>query len=139
MKTIEIMPREYRIFISHSWSYDEYQRIINFLERTPNFYYRNFSVSQERALFTKSKSALEKALHSRIKLSQIILVPAGMEINYREFILFELETAQQMKKPIIGIIPRGQKNIPKIINEIACETVGWSAKRIVKAIDSYSL
>ncbi len=82
------MFREYRIFISHSWNYDEYQRIINFLETTLDFYYRNYSVPQERGIDAKSKSELKKALCSRIKLSQIILIPAGMEINYREFILF---------------------------------------------------
>jgi hypothetical protein len=69
-----------------------------------NFCYRNYSVPQERSLYTKSKAELKKALSSRIKISQIILVPARMEINYREFILFELATAERINKPIVGII-----------------------------------
>lgn len=131
--------KRFYIFISHSWNFNEYQRIINFLDATPNFIYKNYSVPQERSIFPKNKSELKKALYSRIKLSQIVLIPAGMEINYREFILFELNIAEKMNKPIVGILPRGQKRIPRAICEIAVDIVGWSRKSILNAIKIYSL
>lgn len=131
--------KKHRIFISHSWNYDEYERIINFLDNTTDFAYINYSVPYQKAIDTRSKAKLKEALHARIKNSQIVLIPVGMEINYREFILFELEIAQAMHKPIIGILPRGQKKIPQVITSVAWEIVGWNRNSIVKSIQSNSL
>ncbi len=105
--------RNYYIFISHSWDYNEYQKIIEFFDVTPDFGYRDYSVPKERGLYVKNKSELKDALYNRIKLSQIVLISAGMEINNREFISYELETAVEMKKPIVGIIPRTKNNPSK--------------------------
>lgn len=131
--------RNYRIFISHSWNYDEYDRIIRFFDETEDFYYIDYSISTDKALFGLSDRKLSDKLRSHIRLSQIILIPAGMEINFRRYIQFELEVAQEMNKPIIGIIPPEKKRIPKIIETIAWQIVGWNRNSIVKAIEMYAL
>lgn len=131
--------RNYRIFISHSWNYDEYDRIVRFFDETEDFYYIDYSISTDKALYGLSDRKLSDKLRSHIRLSQIILIPAGMEVNFRRYIQFELEVAQEMNKPIIGIIPRGKKRIPKIIETIAWQIVGWNRNSIVKAIEMYAL
>lgn len=130
--------RIYRIFISHSWQFDEHDRILKFLDDTKNFSYRNYSISEDKAVLGLSDRQLSDKIRSHIRLSQIILVPAGMEINNKRYLLFELKVAQEMKKPIIGIMPYRRKRKPQIISESACETVSWTRKSIVKAIRQYA-
>lgn len=130
--------KKYRIFISHSWSYDEYNKIIRFLNEE-KFPYSNYSVPLEKAINTNKETGLKKSLKSRIKLSQIVIISAGLEINYREFIQYELKIAVEMQKPIIGIIPRGQIYLPKSITNNAWDIVGWNRNSIIRAIENYSL
>lgn len=127
--------RRYYIFISHAWNFDEYDRIKHFLNISPDFVYTNLSVPAQKALNVMKNSELKKAIEWRIRFSQIVLVPIGMEINYRKFIQFEIETAKNLEKPIIGILPRGMKQIPKKITESAWEIVGWRGKSIISAIE----
>lgn len=126
--------RRYRIFISHAWDYDEYERIKEFLNSTPNFLYSDYSVPYDNSLIAKRKSELKELLKNLIRLSQIVLVPAGMEVNYREFILFELNFAQELEKPIVGIAPWGAQRIPRIVSQSAWEIVRWNRASIVDAI-----
>jgi len=131
--------RRYRIFISHAWDYDEYQRIKNFLNATPDFVYSDYSVPYDNSLIARNKTELREALKRLIRLSQIVLVPAGMEVNYREFILFELSFAIELAKPIVGIAPRGARYLPRIVSEAAWEIVGWNRNSIVDAIHRNAL
>jgi len=126
--------RRYRIFISHAWDFDEYHKIKEFLNSTPNFLYSDYSVPHNNSLIAKNKTQLREALKRLIRLSQIVLVPAGMEVNYREFILFELNFAQDIEKPIVGIAPWGARQIPRIVSRAAWEVVGWNRISIVDAI-----
>ena len=131
--------RNYRIFISHSWKYNEYERIISFLDKTEDFFYSNYSISEDKAVIGLSDNNLSDKIRSHIKLSQIVLIPAGMEVNYRRYIQFELEIAQEMRKPIIGIIPFGKKRKPQIIIAAASKIIYWGRKSIVEAIEEYAL
>ena len=133
------MQRRYRLFISHAWDYDEYHKIKGWLNSTPNFLYSDYSVPYDNALNFKSKSELKEGLKRLIRLSQVVLVQAGMEVNYREFILFELNFAQELDKPIIGIIPWGGRQIPRVISDAAWEIVGWNRISIVDAIQRNAL
>jgi MTH538 TIR-like domain (DUF1863) len=126
--------RKYRLFICHSWDYDEYHRIKEWLDLTPNFTYSNYSVPYDNALDIKGKTKLKEGLKRLIRPSQVVLVSAGMEVNYREFVLFEIDFAQELAKPIIGIVPRGGLRIPKKISDAACELVGWNRMSIINAI-----
>jgi len=130
--------RRYRIFISHAWDYDEYERIKDFLNSTPNFAYSDYSVPRHNSLVAKNTKELKEGLKRLIGLSHIVIVPAGMEINYRPFIRFELEIATHMAKPILGVIPRGNLRVPRAM-DIACDTIGWNRLSIVNAIRCYAL
>jgi hypothetical protein len=130
--------RRYRIFISHAWDYDEYERIKDFLNSSPNFAYSDYSVPRNNSLVARNQNELKAGLKRLIRLSQIVIVPAGMEINYRPFIRFELKLAADMAKPILGIIPRGNLQVPRAM-DIACDTIGWNRLSIVNAIRRHAL
>ncbi len=126
--------REYRVFISHAWDYGEYEKIKDFLDSTPNFLYRNYSVPRDNPLDLRNEIKLRTSLRQLVRMCQIVLVPAGMEVNFRNFVRYELASAQNFNKPIVGIIPWGARQIPRLVSEIARETVGWNRKKIVSAI-----
>jgi hypothetical protein len=131
--------RRYRIFISHAWAYAEHQRITEFLGSIPNFRYSDYSVPQSNPLNTSNSNMLKAALKRRISLCHVVLISAGMEVNYREFVLFELNHSIVMRKPIIGIAPIGAQQFPKVVRESALEIVGWNRFSIVNAIRRYAL
>jgi len=62
-----------------------------------------------------------------------------MYATYSEWINYEIEKANAMNKPIIGLIPRGADKTPTYIQQNAKLMVGWSTSSIVDAIREYSL
>ena len=131
--------RNYRIFISHSWKYDEHERILKFLDETEDFSYSDYSIPQDKAISGLNDHDLSDKIRCHIKPSQIILIPAGMEITYSRYIQFELKVALEMGKPIIGIIPYRRTRKPKILTNFAIDNIYWNRKSIVEAIQEYAL
>jgi hypothetical protein len=131
--------RLYQIFISHSWAFDEYHRIKKFLKATPNLHIRDFSIPFDNSLDTRNKTELRKAIRRLISRTHIVLVPAGMEVYYRYWVKLELQYAQDLQKPIVGIAPLGQQKFPKMVSDVAQEIVGWRRESIVNAIRRHSL
>ena len=131
--------KTYRIFITHAWTYaSEYYRLVNLLDAAPYFSWTNYSVPKHDAL-EEPKSKLVEALRDQIRPVNIVIVLAGMYVIYREWIQKEIDIAQAMKKPILGVRPRGHVRTPKEVQEASVEMVGWSTESIVKAIRDYSL
>ena len=131
--------RRYRIFISHAWSYDEYERVKYILDTERNFSYSDYSVPRSNSLVTKSSRQLGEALKRLIRPCHIVLVVGGMEVNYRNVIQFELNFAQELGKPIIMIIPRGALRLPRTLLDMATDVAGWNKSSIVKKIRKYAL
>lgn len=138
--------RYYNIFISHAWKYgDEYDRLVNLLNNANNFIYKNYSAPEYKPLKTlsgnsvKSQQDIAHAIDRKIANSQIVLVISGMYANNREWMEYEIETAQRMNKPIIAIKPWGNVLVPTYIQTVANKVVGWNTDSIVSAIREYSL
>jgi len=136
--------KEYRIFISHAWRYSEdYYRLVGMLDRAPYFKWRNYSVPQHDPVIDPDtvvgKRKLIAELRKQIQPVHIVIVLAGMYVNYREWIQKEIEIALNYGKPIVGVKPWGQERVPQIIQEVSCELVGWNTNSIVQAIKRCSL
>lgn len=132
--------KTYDLFISHSWDYNsEYYSLVEKLENYPNFKFRNYSVPEHDALNTKTDTQLREALHRQIKPVNVVIVLAGMYVNYRKWIQEEIEIAQYYNKPIIAIRPRGAERMPQELINVADTTVSWNTDSIVEAIRNYSL
>ncbi len=134
----------YDIFISHAWFYSKgYNKAVELLDEATFFSWRNYSVPKHDPVIDPSTDAgkrkLTLELDQQIKPVNCFLVIAGMYANYKYWIQKEIEIAQSYNKPIIGLIPWGQKKTPQSIQDIAVEMVGWNTSSIVDAIRRNSI
>jgi hypothetical protein len=127
--------RYYNIFISHAWQYDEaFHRLLAMLNAAPYFSFANFSVPEPDPLQAETALGLVRALYRQMWPTHVVLMLAGMYAHHREWMLKEIEIAQQLQKPIIGIVSRDQERAPKAIQDAAKELVNWNTVSIVGAI-----
>ena len=135
--------KTYDIFISHAWDYnDDYYRMVGMLNNAPNFKWRNYSVPEHDPVEggeTKKKKVLEEALMRQIRPVNVVLILAGMYTNHSDWIGFEMDFADLMRKPMVGIRPWGQQRTPKAVSEAVKEMVRWNTSSIVAAIRGRSL
>lgn len=127
-------------FISHAWNYhDEYLRLEAMLVNAPLFRFRNASVPCTNCLPPPvNATKIEKALDMQIKVSNVVLILSGMHAAHSDWVNTEIAIAAKYQKPIIGVIPRGQERIPKIVQDAAKEMVHWNTDSIVSAIRKHA-
>lgn len=127
-------------FISHAWKYhDEYLRLEAMLKSAPKFTFRNASVPRTNCIpppLTEAK--LQQALDEQIRVSNVVLILSGMYAAHSEWVNTEIAIAASYQKPIIGVIPWGQKMIPKVVQDSAKEMVHWQTESIVEAIRKHA-
>ena len=136
------MPRlkTYDVFISHAWTYhDDYYRVERFLDEAPFFRWRNYSVPDHDPLQLPSTSALKEQLRKQIRPVNVVLILAGMYVAHSDWIQFEIDFANAINKPMIGIRPRGQQRIPSAVTNSVKEMVGWRTESIVSAIRKWAI
>lgn len=132
----------YDLFISHAWRYDDYYRLVNLLDTSPFFVWRNYSVPSEKPALDPNRDIsgrrLIKALDNHIRPVKCVLVISGIEVARKKWIQAEIDLALSYDKPIIVIVPRGQTNQPLIIQRVAHEIVNWNRQSIIAAIRKYA-
>jgi hypothetical protein len=136
--------KTYDLFISHAWRYnEEYYRLVDILKAAPYFYWRNYSVPEHDPKVDPDsdfgKRTLLIGLDNQIKPVNCVLILAGMYVTYSYWINKEIELSQKHYKPIIGIKPWGQINVPKVVQDAAIEMVSWNTDSIVSAIRRNSI
>lgn len=133
---------DYRIFISHAWKYgDDYNRLVNLLDQAHYFSYYNYSAPKEKPLFpygTPYTSAdIAQKITAKIRPAQITLVISGMYGAYSNWMQYEIDESARMGKPVLGIVPWGQQQIPSYVSSHSTELVYWNTNSIVQAIRKY--
>ena len=132
--------RDYHILISHSWDYnDQYETVKKWLDEAKYFTWTNYSVPFTKPLDVNSKKELKDKIRTRISLCICIIILSGMYVDYSEWIDYEIDTAIELGKPIIGIKPWGQERIPKKVQDNANIIVGWNSASVVQAVRDYAL
>ena len=132
--------RNYHIFISHSWDYNEqYETVREWLNNASNFTSSNYSVPLSHPIDAKTKKELKEKIRAKISPCSCIIVLSGMYVDYSEWIDFEMDIAQEYGKPIIGVKPWGQQRVPAKVQEMADVMVGWNSSSIVQAVREYAL
>ena len=133
-------PRIYRIFISHAWeSNPDYERFVGVLNNAPLFTWQNCSAPDEVAFTTGTQKSLEKQLQDQIKPAQIVVLISCMKPDYRYWIQKEVDVAQEMKKPIIGVLPSGNERTLNLVQNVSNNVVGWDEQSIVGSIKKHSM
>ena len=131
------MPRlhRYRIFISHAWTYNrEYYRLFKRLDEAPNFLYANYSVPEHDPVDANNNMKLKEELRQQIRPVEVVIILGGMYVAYSTWIQFEIDFAEYLDKPILGIRPWGAARMPKAVQDAAHTIVGWNSPTIVNAI-----
>lgn len=132
--------KTYNLFISHAWDYNEaYHRLVGMLNSAPYFDWANYSVPEHDPLGVDTGLALTRALYRQMRPTHVVLILAGMYAHHREWILKEIEIAQELDKPIIGLVPRGQERMPQAVQSAAKVMVHWNTASIVDAVRKYAL
>ena len=124
-----------RVFISHSWDHsDQYVYLVNFLRRIEDFQFYNYSVPKHDPLKASSEKDLLDDLCEQLRGCHVLIVLATMRPTDSEWIQKEILIANIYNKPVIAIVPRGQKRISSFIKTYSDIIVKWSTKSIKKAL-----
>lgn len=132
----------YNIFISHAWKYSEhYNKIVQWLNEAQSegkLTWKNYSVPSHDPLIdpntTVGKNTLKQELKEQISPASKVIILAGMYVSYSDWIDFEIETAVEYKKYIIGVQPWGQQRIPTEVSSNANVMVSWNKNSVLNAI-----
>ena len=129
------MAKLYKVFVSHSWGHvDDLRRLRNLLQNRGYFKVEFMEASPENPILSDKNRSIRVVLSNRIEQSDVVLGIAGLYASYSDWIEWELDKAIEKGIPIIGVIPRGQINISRIVADRAEETVRWNTESIVAAI-----
>jgi hypothetical protein len=124
-----------RLFISHSWDHnDDYEDLVQLLSRIKNFEFYNYSVPEHDPLSADGDKELMQELCEQLRGCHVVIVIASMYPSYSEWIQKEVLIANVYGKPVLGVIPRGQKRISKFVKTYADKLVRWNSKSIHSAI-----
>jgi hypothetical protein len=130
-----IMNKTYRLFISHSWSYDKnYQRVVELIKKQGLSFY-DHSVPKGDPIHTNGTDKnLHDAIEAKMKGTSCILILAGVYASYSKWINKEIKIAQNYGKSIIAIEPWDAARTSKVVKDAAHKIVKWQGKSIVDAI-----
>jgi hypothetical protein len=120
-----------RIFISHSWRFDN--DFYKLLDRFQNyeFDYFNHSIFKDEPLDVSSNKELLEGIEKKIKGCSKVVILAGMYVNKSTVIREELRIAKKLNKEIIAIIPHGQKKVPLIVRAFSKTIIGTNTPNII--------
>lgn len=132
----------YNIFISHAWKYSEhYTKVVQWLNEAQSegkLIWKNYSVPSHDPLIdpdtTIGKNKLKEELKGQISPASKVIILAGMYASYSDWIDFEIDTAVNYEKYIIGVKPWGQERIPSKVSSNADTMVGWNKNSVINAI-----
>lgn len=132
----------YNIFISHAWKYSEhYNKIVQWLNEAQaegKLNWKNYSVPQHNPLIDPNtsvgKNKLKSELKEQIRPTSKVIILAGMYASYSDWIDFEIDTAVNFSKYIIGVKPWGQERIPSKVSLHSDTLVGWNKDSVINAI-----
>lgn len=123
-----------RVFVAHAFeANDDYRRLFEYLESSRNFFYKNCSVAElQQGL---DNEGLRQELRKQINLAEVVVIPAGLYRDSREWVDFELNCAKGFDKPVVVLNMFGVKEkLPVQLEALADEIVDWNDRDIVDAI-----
>jgi hypothetical protein len=133
--------RTYKLFLSHSWGHnEEYDGLVSLLNKAVlHFRWENLSITvgtpvMPNPVLRRSYRSVLLEVESRIRQADCVLVLAGMYGSFSPWIQSEIEAAQDIGRPIIGVEPNGQQRVPQEVRNAAREMVGWRSESVIGAI-----
>jgi hypothetical protein len=123
-----------RVFVAHGFQRsDDYLRVFEYLESSHNFYYVNCGVPDYTG--NQDIESMRSELRKQINLAEVVIIPAGLYAEFRDWIEFELACAKSFGKPIILLEFFGLKEkLPVQLDALADEKVEWNERSMADAI-----
>lgn len=124
-----------RVFVTHAFAeHADYHRVFEYMESTPNFFYRNCS-APDRAPTTGGKEALKEEFRNQIKLAEVVIMLSSLYADNEYWVTYQMDAAQALDRPLIALplFGRAQK-LPDDIAKRAAAVVEWDARKIVDAV-----
>lgn len=133
------MARNYKVFISHSWTHVEDLKSLRKLLEARGYFNVEFEeATPDEPINSENAEYIKSMLREKIKGADIILGIAGIYASHSEWIEWELDFAIRKEIPIVGVIPRGKERVSTIVKERAEDVVKWNTESIVSAIKTYA-
>lgn len=133
------MAKNYKVFVSHSWTYSkDLQYLRDMLECRGYFKVEFEEFTREEPINSENADYIKRRLREKISSSDIVIGIAGIYASHSEWMQWELNKAEELGVPIIGVIPRGKERISRIVKEKAKTVVKWNTESIVAAIRFWS-
>lgn len=124
-----------RLFVTHLYAPDEsYFRVFEYLESTPNFYYRNLA-TPEKPPRSKEKEAIREDLRRQMSDAEVVVLLSSLHGRDPVLIEFQALYAQSCDKPLVVMEPFGtDTQMPAKLREMADEVVAWNGRDMADAI-----
>lgn len=129
------MAKTYNIFISHSWDHVDDLMNLRKLLNERGYLNVNFEeVPPHDPIDSDNSYYVKKRVAERISNSDVVIGLAGVYASHSDWMQWELDKAIELKKPVLGVIPRGQIYISQVVKNRADQMVRWNTESIVEAI-----
>lgn len=129
------MAKNYKVFISHSWTYvEELNRLKNLLESRGYFNVQFEEATPDCPINSENAYYIRQRLKQKIANSDIVLGIAGIYASHSEWMQWELDKALEIDVPIVGVIPWGAERVSTVVSSRAKQVVHWNTESIVEAI-----
>ena len=124
-----------KIFISHCWNYgDDYDTLKDWINNAPYYSFADYSISADKKLVGLTNRQLIDAIKERISQCSVFIVPTAVYSSCSDWLKFEVQTAGNMGKPILAVIPWGQRQNSVLVTTCADKTVGWNSSSVIEGI-----
>lgn len=127
------MKHTLNLFISHSCYYNDTRtKIIDFLAK----YGLDFTVSgiTQQNYDVATSEQLKKVIDENVKSARCVIVLAGVQDTYNQWLEFEVDAAKKYSKPIVVIQPWESSRTITILKENASRVVRWHGQLIAEAV-----
>jgi hypothetical protein len=127
------MSKEWTLFISHSHrnSAALYHELMRDLENRGHFRFQDQSIPRSRLLPVKNP---KRPIRKLISGCDVVIAFTRPIAGNSEMMQYELQTATELRKPIIGLRPKGDKYIAGVVRDAACVIIDWDVDEIVRQI-----
>lgn len=133
------MAKEYRIFISHSWQHTGALESLRRLLSERGYFNVSFEeVSKDEPINSTNAYYIKKRLGEKILNSNIVLALAGIYASHSYWMEWELEKANELNVPIVGVVPHGQERVSTTVSSRSILDVRWNTESIVSAIRAHA-
>jgi hypothetical protein len=124
-----------RLFVTHEFADNaEYHRVFEYLEASPNFFYRNCSVPDHPPA-AGDIEALKREFRAQIKNAELVIVLSSVYLENEYWTTYQMAVAQANDLPMIGVEVFGTDNaVPVEITKRCAEVISWNERAMVDAI-----